>query len=161
MMKKIFLPTCCFCCSGFSQSVSYFLCLTTRTNCFCYFFCYYLGFCCTASWQTGCKKTTKKQYHPLSIFILCLTAEIKTNLADFSWSNWITHSAYFFYPPLPPHPFPLPDSSVFLAEQFESLQSHLDAMMPAAKKPFLQQFYSQVTLSRLLVLSSVLPRNYT
>uniref|UniRef100_A0A672IR55 VPS50 EARP/GARPII complex subunit n=1 Tax=Salarias fasciatus TaxID=181472 RepID=A0A672IR55_SALFA len=34
-------------------------------------------------------------------------------------------------------------SSVFLAEQFESLQSHLDTMMPAAKKPFLQQFYSQ------------------
>lgn len=34
--------------------------------------------------------------------------------------------------------------SVFLAEQFESLQSHLDTMMPAAKKPFLQQFYSQV-----------------
>lgn len=33
---------------------------------------------------------------------------------------------------------------MFLAEQFESLQSHLDAMMPAAKKPFLQQFYSQV-----------------
>lgn len=31
-----------------------------------------------------------------------------------------------------------------LAELFESLQSHLDAMMPAAKKPFLQQFYSQV-----------------
>uniref|UniRef100_A0AAX7UWV0 VPS50 EARP/GARPII complex subunit n=1 Tax=Astatotilapia calliptera TaxID=8154 RepID=A0AAX7UWV0_ASTCA len=35
------------------------------------------------------------------------------------------------------------ESLVFLAEQFESLQSHLDAMMPAAKKPFLQQFYSQ------------------
>lgn len=33
---------------------------------------------------------------------------------------------------------------MFLAEQFESLQSHLDTMMPAAKKPFLQQFYSQV-----------------
>lgn len=40
--------------------------------------------------------------------------------------------------------FSLSPSSVFLAEQFESLQSHLDAMMPAAKKPFLQQFYSQV-----------------
>lgn len=37
--------------------------------------------------------------------------------------------------------------SVFLAEQFESLQSHLDAMMPAAKKPFLQQFYSQASKS--------------
>uniref|UniRef100_A0A667YP89 VPS50 subunit of EARP/GARPII complex n=1 Tax=Myripristis murdjan TaxID=586833 RepID=A0A667YP89_9TELE len=36
------------------------------------------------------------------------------------------------------------ESLVFLAEQFESLQSHLDTMMPAAKKPFLQQFYSQV-----------------
>ncbi|XP_033950053.1 syndetin-like [Pseudochaenichthys georgianus] len=32
---------------------------------------------------------------------------------------------------------------VFLAEQFESLQFQLDTMMPAAKKPFLQQFYSQ------------------
>uniref|UniRef100_A0A8C8F464 VPS50 subunit of EARP/GARPII complex n=1 Tax=Oncorhynchus tshawytscha TaxID=74940 RepID=A0A8C8F464_ONCTS len=37
------------------------------------------------------------------------------------------------------------ESLVFLAEQFESLQSHLDTMMPAAKKPFLQQFYSQVS----------------
>uniref|UniRef100_A0A8C5HSA7 Vacuolar protein sorting-associated protein 54 N-terminal domain-containing protein n=1 Tax=Gouania willdenowi TaxID=441366 RepID=A0A8C5HSA7_GOUWI len=36
------------------------------------------------------------------------------------------------------------ESLVFLAEQFESLQSQLDTMMPAAKKPFLQQFYSQV-----------------
>ncbi|XP_026505242.1 syndetin isoform X5 [Terrapene carolina triunguis] len=35
------------------------------------------------------------------------------------------------------------ESLVFLAEQFEFLQSHLDAVMPAAKKPFLQQFYSQ------------------
>uniref|UniRef100_A0A8C6Q5I4 VPS50 subunit of EARP/GARPII complex n=1 Tax=Nothobranchius furzeri TaxID=105023 RepID=A0A8C6Q5I4_NOTFU len=35
------------------------------------------------------------------------------------------------------------ESLVFLAEQFESLQSHLDTVMPAAKKPFLQQFYSQ------------------
>lgn len=35
--------------------------------------------------------------------------------------------------------------SVFLAEQFESLQAHLDTMMPAAKKPFLQQFYSQAS----------------
>ncbi|XP_069050869.1 syndetin isoform X3 [Lepisosteus oculatus] len=35
------------------------------------------------------------------------------------------------------------ESLVFLAEQFEFLQSHLDTMMPAAKKPFLQQFYSQ------------------
>uniref|UniRef100_A0A1A7YT23 Coiled-coil domain containing 132 n=2 Tax=Iconisemion striatum TaxID=60296 RepID=A0A1A7YT23_9TELE len=35
------------------------------------------------------------------------------------------------------------ESLVFLAEQFESLQSHLDTMMPAVKKPFLQQFYSQ------------------
>lgn len=34
---------------------------------------------------------------------------------------------------------------VFLAEQFEFLQPHLDAVMPAAKKPFLQQFYSQVS----------------
>lgn len=33
---------------------------------------------------------------------------------------------------------------VFLAEQFEFLQPHLDAVMPAVKKPFLQQFYSQV-----------------
>lgn len=41
--------------------------------------------------------------------------------------------------------FFLSPSSVFLAEQFESLQSHLDAMMPAAKKPFLQQFYSQAS----------------
>ncbi|XP_056154073.1 syndetin isoform X1 [Lampris incognitus] len=35
------------------------------------------------------------------------------------------------------------ESLAFLAEQFDSLQSHLDTMMPAAKKPFLQQFYSQ------------------
>ncbi|XP_031470167.1 syndetin [Phasianus colchicus] len=35
------------------------------------------------------------------------------------------------------------ESLVFLAEQFECLQPHLDAVMPAAKKPFLQQFYSQ------------------
>uniref|UniRef100_A0A3B3HCA9 VPS50 EARP/GARPII complex subunit n=1 Tax=Oryzias latipes TaxID=8090 RepID=A0A3B3HCA9_ORYLA len=35
------------------------------------------------------------------------------------------------------------ESLACLAELFESLQSHLDAMMPAAKKPFLQQFYSQ------------------
>ncbi|XP_043923577.1 syndetin isoform X2 [Protopterus annectens] len=35
------------------------------------------------------------------------------------------------------------ESLVFLAEQFEFLQPHLDTMMPAAKKPFLQQFYSQ------------------
>ncbi|KAM9308738.1 syndetin isoform 2-T2 [Gastrophryne carolinensis] len=35
------------------------------------------------------------------------------------------------------------ESLVFLAEQFEFLQTHLDAVMPAAKKPFLQQFYSQ------------------
>lgn len=35
------------------------------------------------------------------------------------------------------------ESLVFLAEQFDFLQSHLDNMMPAAKKPFLQQFYSQ------------------
>uniref|UniRef100_A0A0K8RWW1 Coiled-coil domain-containing protein 132-like n=1 Tax=Crotalus horridus TaxID=35024 RepID=A0A0K8RWW1_CROHD len=35
------------------------------------------------------------------------------------------------------------ESLVFLAEQFEFLQSHLDAVMPPAKKPFLQQFYSQ------------------
>ncbi|XP_038653506.1 syndetin [Scyliorhinus canicula] len=35
------------------------------------------------------------------------------------------------------------ESLVFLADQFECLQPHLDAMMPSAKKPFLQQFYSQ------------------
>ncbi|XP_065148061.1 syndetin isoform X2 [Paramisgurnus dabryanus] len=35
------------------------------------------------------------------------------------------------------------ESLVFLAEQFELLQPHLDTMMPSAKKPFLQQFYSQ------------------
>lgn len=35
------------------------------------------------------------------------------------------------------------ESLVFLAEQFECLQPHLDTMIPAAKKPFLQQFYSQ------------------
>ncbi|XP_069504568.1 syndetin isoform X2 [Ambystoma mexicanum] len=35
------------------------------------------------------------------------------------------------------------ESLVFLAEQFEFLQSHLDSVMPMAKKPFLQQFYSQ------------------
>ncbi|TSK31460.1 Syndetin [Bagarius yarrelli] len=38
---------------------------------------------------------------------------------------------------------PLSPCSVFLAEQFELLQPHLDTMMPPAKKPFLQQFYSQ------------------
>lgn len=46
--------------------------------------------------------------------------------------------------------------SVFLAEQFESLQSHLDTMMPAAKKPFLQQFYSQV-FALLMPLAGVVP----
>uniref|UniRef100_A0A673H7X0 Syndetin-like n=1 Tax=Sinocyclocheilus rhinocerous TaxID=307959 RepID=A0A673H7X0_9TELE len=35
------------------------------------------------------------------------------------------------------------ESLVFLAEQFEFLQPHLDTIMPSAKKPFLQQFYSQ------------------
>ncbi|XP_059412431.1 syndetin isoform X3 [Carassius carassius] len=35
------------------------------------------------------------------------------------------------------------ESLVFLAEQFEFLHIHLDTMMPSAKKPFLQQFYSQ------------------
>uniref|UniRef100_A0A9J8B1N6 VPS50 subunit of EARP/GARPII complex n=1 Tax=Cyprinus carpio carpio TaxID=630221 RepID=A0A9J8B1N6_CYPCA len=35
------------------------------------------------------------------------------------------------------------ESLVFLAEQFEFLHLHLDTMMPSAKKPFLQQFYSQ------------------
>lgn len=35
---------------------------------------------------------------------------------------------------------------VFLAEQFEFLQPHLDTVMPPAKKPFLQQFYSQVRI---------------
>lgn len=35
------------------------------------------------------------------------------------------------------------ESLVFLAEQFEFLQPHLDAVMPTVKKPFLQQFYSQ------------------
>ncbi|KAG9476344.1 hypothetical protein GDO78_003085 [Eleutherodactylus coqui] len=35
------------------------------------------------------------------------------------------------------------ESLVFLAEQFEFLQNQLDSVMPAAKKPFLQQFYSQ------------------
>ncbi|XP_061412069.1 syndetin isoform X1 [Lethenteron reissneri] len=35
------------------------------------------------------------------------------------------------------------ESLVFLAEQFEFLQNQLDAMIPQAKKPFLQQFYSQ------------------
>nr|XP_023667621.1 syndetin isoform X1 [Paramormyrops kingsleyae] len=35
------------------------------------------------------------------------------------------------------------ESLVFLAEQFDFLQSHLDTVIPAAKKPFLQQFYSQ------------------
>lgn len=40
---------------------------------------------------------------------------------------------------------------VFLAEQFEFLQPHLDAVMPAVKKPFLQQFYSQVRHGLFLV----------
>ncbi|XP_030644754.1 syndetin [Chanos chanos] len=35
------------------------------------------------------------------------------------------------------------ESLVFLADQFEFLQPHLDTIMPAVKKPFLQQFYSQ------------------
>ncbi|XP_072029065.1 syndetin-like isoform X2 [Amphiura filiformis] len=35
------------------------------------------------------------------------------------------------------------ESLVFLAEQFQSLQSHLEGVIPASKKPFLQQFYSQ------------------
>ncbi|KAM5157127.1 LOW QUALITY PROTEIN: syndetin [Mantella aurantiaca] len=35
------------------------------------------------------------------------------------------------------------ESLVFLAEQFESLQTHLDSVMPSPKKPFLQQYLSQ------------------
>ncbi|ELU05654.1 hypothetical protein CAPTEDRAFT_184136 [Capitella teleta] len=35
------------------------------------------------------------------------------------------------------------ESLVFLAEQFEFLQPHLEANIPASKNPFLQQFYSQ------------------
>uniref|UniRef100_A0A8C4QHW1 VPS50 EARP/GARPII complex subunit n=1 Tax=Eptatretus burgeri TaxID=7764 RepID=A0A8C4QHW1_EPTBU len=35
------------------------------------------------------------------------------------------------------------ESLVFLAELFEMLQNQLEAMIPATKKPFLQQFYSQ------------------
>ena len=52
--------------------------------------------------------------------------------------------AYYVETPIDFFCFVLFYSSAFLAEQFESLQSHLDTMMPAAKKPFLQQFYSQV-----------------
>ncbi|XP_071803209.1 syndetin-like isoform X1 [Asterias amurensis] len=35
------------------------------------------------------------------------------------------------------------ESLVFLAEQFQLLQPHLESVIPASKKPFLQQFYSQ------------------
>ncbi|XP_022109307.1 syndetin-like [Acanthaster planci] len=35
------------------------------------------------------------------------------------------------------------DSLVFLAEQFQLLQPHLESVIPSSKKPFLQQFYSQ------------------
>ncbi len=40
---------------------------------------------------------------------------------------------------------------VFLAEQFQSLQSHLEGVIPASKKPFLQQFYSQVRKENILL----------
>lgn len=33
---------------------------------------------------------------------------------------------------------------VFLAKQFESLQPHLESLIPMAKRAFLSQFYSQV-----------------
>ena len=48
---------------------------------------------------------------------------------------------------------------VFLAEQFDSLQAHLDSMMPAVKKPFLQQFYSQVR-HRSPNTSDVMPNSF-
>eukprot|EP00057_Strongylocentrotus_purpuratus_P016470 XP_011670944.1 PREDICTED: coiled-coil domain-containing protein 132 isoform X1 [Strongylocentrotus purpuratus] len=35
------------------------------------------------------------------------------------------------------------ESLIFLANQFELLQPHLDSVIPASKKAFLQQFYSQ------------------
>ncbi|XP_038044483.1 syndetin-like [Patiria miniata] len=35
------------------------------------------------------------------------------------------------------------ESLVFLAEQFQLLQPHLESVIPSSKKPFLQQFYSQ------------------
>ena len=37
------------------------------------------------------------------------------------------------------------ESLVFLAKQFELLQPYLEALIPATKKAFLLQFYSQVT----------------
>uniref|UniRef100_A0A8C7G8I7 VPS50 subunit of EARP/GARPII complex n=1 Tax=Oncorhynchus kisutch TaxID=8019 RepID=A0A8C7G8I7_ONCKI len=81
-------------------------------------------------------------------------------MANLSVCNIPIHPAKapaYLAPPIPFHtPLTLPPflihlakslycflSRVFLAEQFEFLQSHLDTMMPAAKKPFLQQFYSQ------------------
>lgn len=36
------------------------------------------------------------------------------------------------------------ESLAFLAQQFDFLQPHLEALIPAGKKAFLQQFYSQV-----------------
>ncbi|XP_070550140.1 syndetin-like [Ptychodera flava] len=38
------------------------------------------------------------------------------------------------------------ESLLFLAQQFQFLQPHLEAMIPASKKPFLQQFYSQTIM---------------
>lgn len=69
------------------------------------FFCYYLGFCCTASWQTGCKKTTKK--------IISSTF----NLYSLSFCRNKNKSCRFFLIkldhsqcllPLPPPPLPPP-----------------------------------------------------
>ncbi|XP_077862394.1 syndetin-like [Saccoglossus kowalevskii] len=38
------------------------------------------------------------------------------------------------------------ESLLFLSEQFQFLQSHLESMIPPSKKPFLQQFYSQTVI---------------
>ena len=39
------------------------------------------------------------------------------------------------------------ESLVFLAQQFELLHNHLEALIPTAKKAFLQQFFSQVSVA--------------
>jgi len=44
---------------------------------------------------------------------------------------------------------------VFLAGQFESLHAHLEAMIPANKRAFLSQFYSQVSSERIILQSFV------
>lgn len=54
---------------------------------------------------------------------------------------WSSCSVYYLY------------FRVFLAGQFESLHAHLEAMIPANKRAFLSQFYSQVRSGRIILQS--------